>query len=119
MESQNLASNDQPSLGDCSVKANTPLNEGVSAASLLNVGEVGMDALSGVVTTPAPLPRSTGAGLRKKRFPDRVLVSTYVPPLERVHPSTVKGGFGSRGRAESYPPLEPLQLGGISGYAYG
>ena len=118
MESQNQASDDQPALGDCFVKANTPLNKGVPATSPLNVGEVRIDALSGVVTTPVPLPRSIGAGPRKKRFPYRVLVSTYVPPLERVHPSTVKGGFGSRGRAEIYPPLEPLQLGGISDYAY-
>ena len=42
---------------------------------------------SGVVTTPAPLPKSTGAEPSKKQLPDRVPVSTYVSPLERVRPS--------------------------------
>ena len=88
VESPNLASNDQPTFGVCLDKANTPMEEGVPIASPPSVEEVGMDATSGVVSTPAPLPKSTGTGPSKKRLPDRVLVSTNVPPLERVYPST-------------------------------
>ena len=42
---------------------------------------------SGVVTAPAPLPMSTDIRPSKKQLLDRVLVSTFVPPLERVQPS--------------------------------
>ena len=38
------------------------------------------------MSSPPP-PKPTGAGLSKKRLLDLVLVSTYVPPIERVHPS--------------------------------
>ena len=43
---------------------------------------------SGVIAAPAPSPKPTGTGPTKKRLPDRVIVSMYVQPLERVHPST-------------------------------
>ena len=49
-----------------------------------------MDPPSRVVIAPTPLLKSVGAGPSKKRLLDRVLVSTYVPPLERVHSSMVK-----------------------------
>ena len=88
MESLDLASNDQSALGVCLNEANTPLEEGVQAASPSNVEEVGMGAPSRVVTAPAPLPKSIGTRLSKKWLPNQVMVSTYVPPLERAHPST-------------------------------
>ena len=47
-----------------------------------------MGAPLGVVTAHAPLPKSIGIGPSKKRLSEWVLVSTYVSPLERVHPST-------------------------------
>ena len=53
-----------------------------------SVEEVGMDAPSGVAYALAPSPKPTSAKPTKKRMPDRVLVSTYVPLLERVHPLT-------------------------------
>ena len=67
-----------------------PIEEGVLTTSPSNVEEVGTGALSGVVTAPAhpPPPKSTGIEPNKKRLPNRVMVSMYVPPLERVHPST-------------------------------
>ena len=42
------------------------MEEGVPTASPPNVEEVGMGAPSGVVTAPAPLLKSTGAGPSKK-----------------------------------------------------
>ena len=88
MESSDLASSDKPALGVCLNEASTPLEEGVLAASPSNVEEVGMGAPSEVVTAPTPPPKSTDIGPSKKRLPERVIVSTYVRPLERVHPST-------------------------------
>ena len=55
--------------------------------SSLNVEEVGAGTPSGVVTALVPPPKPTGTGPSNKQLPDRVLLSTYVPPLERVHPS--------------------------------
>ena len=88
MESPDLASNDQPALGVCLKEANPPSEEGVPATSPQDVEEVRMGAPSGVVTTLAPLPKSTGTKPSKKQLPDRVLVRTYVSPMERVRPST-------------------------------
>ena len=82
-----MDSNDQPALGICLNKANMPLDGEVPTVSPPSVEEVGLGAPSGVVIAPTPPPKPTSAGPRKKRLPDRLLVSTYVPPLERVHPS--------------------------------
>ena len=87
VESPDLASNDQSALGDCSTEANIPLEGEVPAVNPLSVEEVGIGALSRVVI-PTPLRKPTRAGPSKKWLPDRVLLRTYVPPLERVHPST-------------------------------
>ena len=88
VESPCLAFDDQSPLGDCSTKANIPLEGEVPAVSPPCVEKVGMGDPSGVIAAPAPSPKLTGAGPTKKRLPDRVIISTYVPPLERVHPST-------------------------------
>ena len=71
--SPNLASNDKPALGVCLNEASIPLEEEEPAVSPPSVEKVGTGAPSGVVIAPS-----------KKRFPDRVIVSTYVLPLERV-----------------------------------
>ena len=47
-----------------------------------------MGAPTGVVTAPASPLKFTDAEPSNKRLLNRVLVSTYVSPLERVHPST-------------------------------
>ena len=77
-------------MGDWPVEANASLDEGVPTTSPRDVEEVEMDPPSGVVTTPEPLLKSTGARPCKKLLPDQVLVTTYVPPLERVHSLTVR-----------------------------
>ena len=56
VESLDLASNDQPALGVCLNKANTPLEEGVPVASPPNVEEVGMGApLGGSYCSSTPV----------------------------------------------------------------
>ena len=87
MESPDLASSDQSALGVCLNETDTPPKERVSAVSASNVEEVGMGAPSGVVLAPAPSLKPTDAGQSKKQLPNQVMVSTYVLPLERVHPS--------------------------------
>ena len=82
------SSNDQPALGVSVNEANTPLEEGVVVASPPSVEEVGMGAPLRVATAPVPSPKPTGASPSKKRLPDQVLVSMYVPPLEKVHSLT-------------------------------
>ena len=52
-----------------------------------NVEEVGEGAPSEVVTTSMPPPKPTSTRPSKKQLPDQVLLSMYVSPLERVHPS--------------------------------
>ena len=49
-----------------------------------------MDPSSGVIIGLASLLKSVSVEPSKKRLPDLVLVSTYVPPLERVHSSMVE-----------------------------
>ena len=75
-------------LGVCLNEANIPLEGEVPTVSLPSVEEVGMGAPSRVVIAITPLPKPTDAEPNKKRLLDRVLVSTYVPPPERVHPLT-------------------------------
>ena len=82
MESPDRASNDQLAWAGAS------LEEGVSIVSSPNVEEVGKGPPLGVVTALVPPPRPTGIGPSKKQLPDQVLLSTYVPLLERVHPLT-------------------------------
>ena len=53
-----------------------------------NVEEVGEGAPSGIITAPVPPPKPTSTRPSKKLLPDQVLLSTYVPPLERVHHPT-------------------------------
>ena len=88
VESPDLTSNDQLALGDLLNEAGMSLEEGVPVGSSPSVEEVGEDAPAGVVTASVPLPKLASTGPSKKRLPNRVLVSTYVPSLERVHPST-------------------------------
>ena len=70
VESPNQASDDHPTLGDCPAEANPPSEEGVLAASPLDVEEVRVDASLKVVTAPTPSPKSIDTGPRKKRLPD-------------------------------------------------
>ena len=73
-------------MGGSISEANTSLEEGVLIASPPSGEEVGMGTPLGVVTALAPPPKSIDIKPSKKQLPDRVLVSTYVLPRERVHP---------------------------------
>ena len=77
MDSPDRASNDQSILEGAFNEAGAPLEEGIPAGGPSNVNEIGEEAPSGVATKT-----------RRKRLPNRVLLSTYVPPPERIHPPT-------------------------------
>ena len=53
-----------------------------------NVDKIGEGALSGVAAASMLQPRPVDTGSGRKRPLDRVLLSTYVPSQERIHPST-------------------------------
>ena len=55
---------------------------------LPNVDEIGEKAPSGVVTTPVLPLKPVDTKPSRKRLPDQLLRSTYVPPQERIHPPT-------------------------------
>ena len=88
MESLDRASNDQSTLEGYPNEADAYLEQGVPVVSSLNIEEVGERELSRVVTTLVlPLkPADTDQG--KRRLPDRMLLSTYVSSLERIHTLT-------------------------------
>ena len=54
----------------------------------------------------------------RKRFLDQVIISMYVLPLERVHPSLDMEAPDLEDVMKITPPLEPPKSGGILGDAH-
>ena len=88
VEFHDRASSDQPALEGSPNEAGATLEEGVPIAGPLDVDEIGDVAPPGVADAPVLPPRSVGARSSKKILPNQLLLSTYVSPLERIHPST-------------------------------
>ena len=88
MDFPDRASNDQPVLESIPSEAGAPLEEGILVGGPSNVDEIGERSPSGVAAAPILPPRSTDTEFSRKRSPDLVLLSTYVPPQERIHPPT-------------------------------
>ena len=53
-----------------------------------NVDKIGEGSPLGVAVAPLPPPRPTDTISSRRRPPDQVLLSMYVPPYERIHPPT-------------------------------
>ena len=62
-----------------------PLEEGIPAEGP-SVDEIGEGSPSRVATTPLTPPRPADFVPSRRRLPDQVLLSTYVPSHERIHP---------------------------------
>ena len=62
-----------------------PQEEGIPVGGP-SVDEIGEGSPSGVATAPLPPPKSASAVPSRRRLPDQVLLSTYVPPHERIAP---------------------------------
>ena len=65
-----------------------PLEEGIPTKGPSNVDESGEGSPSGVAVAPLPLPRPADTSSSRRRPPDQVLLSMYVPPYGRIHPPT-------------------------------
>ena len=88
VDSPNRASNDQPVLESAPNEVGAPLEEGIPVGEPSNVNEIGDEAPTGVATAPMLPPKPTNTKPSRKRLHDRVLLSTYVPPQEMMHPLT-------------------------------
>ena len=86
MDSPDQASNDQSVLEGPPNEAGAPLEEGVLTGGPSHVDEIGEEGPSGVVAASMLRPKPTDTEPSKKRQPDLVMLSTYVPPQERIHP---------------------------------
>ena len=87
MESPDQAPSDQSTLEGSPNEAGATLEEGVLITGPSDVYEIRDEALPGLADAPVCPPKSTGVGSSRKRMPDRLLLSTYVSSLERIHPS--------------------------------
>ena len=63
-----------------------PLEEGIPARGP-NVDKIGKRSPSGVAAAPLPPSRPADSISSRRRLPDQVLLSMYVPPYERIHPT--------------------------------
>ena len=80
MDSLDRASNDQLILEGPLNEANEPLEEGIPTEGPSNVGEIGEEAPLGVAAAPMLPLRPADSLPSRTRLPDRVMLSTYVPP---------------------------------------
>ena len=67
-------------------EVSAPQEEGIPVGGPSNVDEIGEEAPLGVVATPMLPPKLVDTEPSRKRLLDRVLLSTYVQPQERIHP---------------------------------
>ena len=88
MDSPDPAFNDQSILENTPSEAGAPLEEGIPTGGPSNVDEIGDGATSRLAPAPILPPKPADTKSSRKRLPDQVLLSTYVPPQERIHPPT-------------------------------
>ena len=88
MDSSDCSPNDQPALESVPNEAGASLEEGFPIGEPPNVNKIGEKAPSWVTTAPMLPPRLADTEPSRKRMPDRLLLSTYVPSQEMVHPPT-------------------------------
>ena len=86
MDSPDQTSNDQLILEATPSEAGAPLKEGILVRGPSNVDEIGEGSPSGVTATPILSPKFADTVFSRRRLPDQVLRSTYVPSQERIHP---------------------------------
>ena len=86
MDSPDRATNDQLVSKGTPSGVSVPLEEGIPIGRP-TVDEIGEGSLSGVATVLLPSPKPENTVLNRRRPPDHLLLSTYVPPYERIHPS--------------------------------
>ena len=88
VDSPDRTPNDQQALEGAPNEAGATLEEGVPVMGPFVVEEIRDEAPPGVADAPMLPPRFVGARSSRKRPPDRLLLSMYVSPLDRIHPLT-------------------------------
>ena len=63
-----------------------PLEEGILVGGPSNVDKIRKGSPSRVAAAPILPPRPADTVFSRRRPPDHVLLSTYIPPHERIHP---------------------------------
>ena len=86
VDSLDRATNDQPVLEGAPSGVNAPLEEGIPVGGPSNVDEIGEGSPLGVVAALLLPPRLADTISSRRRPLDQVLLSTYVPSYERIHP---------------------------------
>ena len=87
VDSLDQSSIDQSVLEGTPNEVGAPLEEGISVGGPSHVDEIGDKASSGVTASLVRPLGPTSTEPRKKRLPNGVLLSIYVPTHERIHPS--------------------------------
>ena len=85
-----------------------PLKEGILIRGPSNVDEIGEGSPLRVVAAPLPPIRPVDTVPSRKRLLDQVLLSTYVPPYDRIHPPTGMVSFNLEGARGDHSLLGPL-----------
>ena len=85
VDSPDQATNDQSILEGAPNEDSAPQEERILAGGP-SVEEIGEGSPLRVVVAPLPLPRSANTVPNRRRLPDQVLLSTYVPLHVRIHP---------------------------------
>ena len=80
MDSPDQAPNDKPTLEGTPNEVDASLKEGIPIRGPPNVDEIEEKVPSGVAAAPMLPPRPADTKPNKKRLPDRLLLSTNVPP---------------------------------------
>ena len=99
MDSPDLATNDQQGLEGAPSGVGVPLEEGIPIGCP-SVDEIGEGSTLGVAAAPLLPPRPANTVLRRRRPPDQFLLSTYIPPYERIHLPADMGALDLEGARE-------------------
>ena len=87
MDFPDRASNDQPDLEGVPSEDSAPQEEGILVGGY-SVDEIGEGSPSGVVAALLPPPKLASTVPSRRKPPNQVLLSMYVPPHGRIAPPT-------------------------------
>ena len=86
MDSPDQVANNQPVFEGALSEVDAPLEKRILAGVPSNVDEMGEGSPSRVGTALLPSPRPADTVSSRMSPLDQVLLSTYIPPYERIHP---------------------------------
>ena len=84
VDSPDQATNDQLVSKGAPIRVDAPLDEGIPIGGPL-VNKIGEESPSGAAAAPLPPLRYANTEPSRRRLPDQLLLSTYLPPYEKIH----------------------------------